>query len=79
MTLVYDLPEIGDMDEGIVERSENSGDTEDEFTCNDQILVDNSHAFYSFRRSNKITCLRELEGLEKYSRWRRALPSFWEA
>ena len=28
-----DSPEIGDMDEGIVEGCENAGDTEDEFTC----------------------------------------------
>lgn len=26
-------PEIGDMDEGVVERSEYAGDTEDVFTC----------------------------------------------
>lgn len=33
MVVGEDLRKIGDMDEGIVEGSENAGDTEDEFTC----------------------------------------------
>lgn len=30
---VLDEPEIGDVDEGVVERSEDPGNTENQFTC----------------------------------------------
>ena len=32
-------PEIGDMDEGVIEGGENSGDAEDEFTYSMSMLV----------------------------------------
>lgn len=32
LVLILDEPEIGDMDEGVVEGCEDSGDAEDEFT-----------------------------------------------
>ncbi len=39
-------PEIGDMDEGVVERGKDPGYTEDEFTCSkSQYLVRRKRAF----------------------------------
>ena len=66
------VPEIGDVDEGIVERGEDAGDAEDEFTY---VLSVCEGDWIEFGGE----CLLGLGGQERCSRWRRARPSFWEA
>jgi hypothetical protein len=67
------LREIGDMDEGIIERSEDAGDTEDEFTCD----VRSVHLFHHC--CWHPTYLHGPGGRERRSRSLHAQPSSWEA
>lgn len=70
------LPEIGDVDEGVIERGEDAGDAEDVFTCR----------WLAGRVSSErgeicmICCryLRELGDRGRCFRSRHARLSFWE-
>jgi hypothetical protein len=68
-----DKPEIGDMDEGVVEGCEDTGDAEDEFTCMPLSIG------VVFARKRADTDLLGLEDQGRCFPWPRARPSSWEA
>ena len=83
-----DEPEIGNVNEGIVEGGKNTGDTEHNFTYPWRIsirtmnLKRRSGLFHRLRKGCIIVEISHLQlpgDREKYSQSQRARPSSWEA